>query len=555
MYQALYRKYRSQTFGEMVGQEVVATTLKQAIEQGKISHAYLFSGPRGTGKTSAAKIFAKAMNCPNQMAGEPCNDCYICQAITEGSLEDVIEIDAASNNGVDEIRDIRDKSTYAPSLATYKVYIIDEVHMLSTGAFNALLKTLEEPTENVVFILATTELHKIPATILSRVQRFEFKSIKVTDIQAHLVQILTKEDISFDDQALTIIARRAEGGMRDALSILDQALSLSHDQTVTLEIAEEITGSISLRALDDYIASLRQADSVSALGHLQTLFDQGKSMSRFATDLLHYLRDLLIVQTGGENTHLTAGFTDNLALAQDRIFTMIELVTKGLADIKSSPQPKIYAEMMTIRLAESGSSSGAMAELPADLVSQLSNLQQQVADLQKQLSQLSSQPGAVKPVSRKPQALKKYRLDTSKVHAILQEAMENPALARENLTRLQNAWGEIIESLSGADRALLVGSQPVAANENHAILAFESPLNAEQTMKRDNLNTMFGNILSKAAGFSPQILAIAQEDWVSIRAEFSAKAKGQKMQEREKEESPVPEEFGFLADTVEIVND
>ncbi|MEG3311967.1 DNA polymerase III subunit gamma/tau [Streptococcus sp. SS-4456] len=555
MYQALYRKYRSQTFGEMVGQEVVATTLKQAIEQGKISHAYLFSGPRGTGKTSAAKIFAKAMNCPNQVAGEPCNDCYICQAITEGSLEDVIEIDAASNNGVDEIRDIRDKSTYAPSLATYKVYIIDEVHMLSTGAFNALLKTLEEPTENVVFILATTELHKIPATILSRVQRFEFKSIKVTDIQAHLAQILSQEGLAFDEQALTIIARRAEGGMRDALSILDQALSLSPDQTVSLEIAEEITGSISLRALDDYIASLRQADSVSALGYLQTLFDQGKSMSRFATDLLHYLRDLLIVQTGGENTHLTAGFTENLALDQDRIFTMIELVTKGLADIKSSPQPKIYAEMMTIRLAECGSPSGAMAELPADLVSQISKLQEQVADLQKQLSQLSSQPSAAKPVSRKPQAVKKYRLDTSKVHAILQEAMENPAQARENLTRLQNAWGEIIESLSGADRALLVGSQPVAANENHAILAFESPLNAEQTMKRDNLNTMFGNILSKAAGFSPQILAIAQEDWVSIRAEFSAKAKGQKTQEKEKEESPVPEEFGFLADTVEIVND
>ncbi|NRG53295.1 DNA polymerase III subunit gamma/tau [Streptococcus suis] len=555
MYQALYRKYRSQTFGEMVGQEVVATTLKQAIEQGKISHAYLFSGPRGTGKTSAAKIFAKAMNCPNQVGGEPCNDCYICQAITEGSLEDVIEIDAASNNGVDEIRDIRDKSTYAPSLATYKVYIIDEVHMLSTGAFNALLKTLEEPTENVVFILATTELHKIPATILSRVQRFEFKSIKVTDIQEHLAAILTKEGLIFDEQALTIIARRAEGGMRDALSILDQALSLSQDQQVTLEIAEEITGSISLRALDDYVASLCQGDSVTALQHLQTLFDQGKSMSRFATDLLYYLRDVLIVQTGGEDTHLTTGFSENLALEQARIFTMIEMVTRGLADIKSSPQPKIYAEMMTIRLAEDSSPSGATAELPADLLGQLASLQQQVADLQKQLGQLSSQPSTVKPVSRKPQAPKKYRLDTSKVHAILQEAMENPTLARENLTRLQNAWSEIIESLSGADRALLVGSQPVAANENHAILAFDSPLNAEQTMKRDNLNTMFGNILSKAAGFSPQILAIAQEDWVSIRAEFSAKAKGQKTQEIEKEASPVPEEFGFLADTVEIRND
>lgn len=556
MYQALYRKYRSQTFGEMVGQEVVATTLKQAIEQGKISHAYLFSGPRGTGKTSAAKIFAKAMNCPNQVGGEPCNDCYICRAITEGSLEDVIEIDAASNNGVDEIRDIRDKSTYAPNLATYKVYIIDEVHMLSTGAFNALLKTLEEPTENVVFILATTELHKIPATILSRVQRFEFKSIQVADIQAHLATILSKEGIAFDEQALMLIARRAEGGMRDALSILDQALSLSQSQEITLRIAEEITGSISLLALDDYVASIRQFDSITAIRHLQTLFDQGKSMSRFATDLLHYLRDLLIVQTGGENTHLTAGFMDNLTLQQDRIFSMIEMVTKGLADIKSSPQPKIYAEMMTIRLAEDGSNSREIAELPADLTQQLATLQQQVAELQKQLSQLSSnQPMTIKPVSRKPQAQKKYRLDTSKIHAILQEAMENPVLARENLTRLQNAWGEIIESLSGADQALLVGSQPVAANENHAILAFDSPLNAEQTMKRDNLNTMFGNILSKAAGFSPQILAIAQEDWIRVRAEFSAKAKGKKNQETEKAESSLPEEFSFLAGTVEIVDD
>ena len=227
MYQALYRKYRSQTFGQLVGQEVIATTLRQAVEQGKISHAYLFSGPRGTGKTSVAKIFAKAMNCPNQKGGEPCNECYICEAITNGSLEDVIEIDAASNNGVDEIRDIRDKSTYAPSLAPHKVYIIDEVHMLSTGAFNALLKTLEEPTENVVFILATTELHKIPATILSRVQRFEFKSIKTPAIQDHLKAVLDKEGIDYEEEAVAIIARRAEGGMRDALSILDQALSLT----------------------------------------------------------------------------------------------------------------------------------------------------------------------------------------------------------------------------------------------------------------------------------------------------------------------------------------
>ena len=557
MYQALYRKYRSQTFEEMVGQEVVATTLRQAIEQGKISHAYLFSGPRGTGKTSAAKIFAKAMNCPNQVGGEPCNDCYICRAITEGSLEDVIEIDAASNNGVDEIRDIRDKSTYAPSLAQYKVYIIDEVHMLSMGAFNALLKTLEEPTENVVFILATTELHKIPATILSRVQRFEFKSIKVQDIERHLASILDKEDVSYDPQAVSMIARRAEGGMRDALSILDQALSLTAENQLTLETAEEITGSISLRALDDYLAFIRQGDVPQALQQLQIIFDNGKSMSRFATDLLYYLRDLLMVQTGGENTHVSPVFEENLAFSREQIFAMIERVTTGLQDIKSSPQPKIYAEMMTIRLADAPESSSVASKLPPNLLAEIAQLKSQVAQLQEQLAQGPAKPSEAKSVSRQPQQPKKYRLDTNRIHTILQEAMENPYQARENLTRLQNAWGEVIESLSGADKALLSGSQPVAANENHAILAFDSPFNAEQTMKRDNLNILFGNILSQAAGFSPQILAIAQEDWVHIRAEFSAKARGSK-EEEVVEEAPandLPEAFQFLADEATILED
>ena len=557
MYQALYRKYRSQTFEEMVGQEVVATTLRQAIDQGKISHAYLFSGPRGTGKTSAAKIFAKAMNCPHQVGGEPCNDCYICRAITEGSLEDVIEIDAASNNGVDEIRDIRDKSTYAPSLAQYKVYIIDEVHMLSMGAFNALLKTLEEPTENVVFILATTELHKIPATILSRVQRFEFKSIKVQDIERHLASILDKEDVSYDPQAVSMIARRAEGGMRDALSILDQALSLTAENQLTLETAEEITGSISLRALDDYLAFIRQGDVPQALQQLQIIFDNGKSMSRFATDLLYYLRDLLMVQTGGENTHVSPVFEENLAFSREQIFAMIERVTTGLQDIKSSPQPKIYAEMMTIRLADAPESSSGASKLPPNLLAEIAQLKSQVAQLQEQLAQGPAKPSEAKPVSRQPQQPKKYRLDTNRVHTILQEAMENPHQARENLTRLQNAWGEVIESLSGADKALLSGSQPVAANENHAILAFDSPFNAEQTMKRDNLNILFGNILSQAAGFSPQILAIAQEDWVHIRAEFSAKARGSK-EEEVVEEAPandLPEAFQFLADEATILED
>lgn len=552
MYQALYRKYRSQTFSQLVGQEVVAKTLKQAVEQEKISHAYLFSGPRGTGKTSVAKIFAKAMNCPNQVDGEPCNNCYICQAVTEGSLEDVIEMDAASNNGVDEIREIRDKSTYAPSLARYKVYIIDEVHMLSTGAFNALLKTLEEPTQNVVFILATTELHKIPATILSRVQRFEFKSIRTQDITAHIHHILEKENISSEPEAVEIIARRAEGGMRDALSILDQALSLTQGDELTTAISEEITGTISLSALDDYVAALSQQDVSKALDSLNLLFENGKSMTRFVTDLLQYLRDLLVVQTGGENTHHSPVFMDNLALSQESLFEMIRIATVSLADMKASLQPKIYAEMMTIRLAE----IKPEPVLSETVESEISALRQEVVRLKQELANVGTAPKQVVPVPSRPTTSKTvYRVDRNKVQAILQEAVENPELARQNLIRLQNAWGEVIESLAGPDKALLVGSQPVAANEHHAILAFESNFNAGQTMKRDNLNTMFGNILSQAAGFSPEILAISMEEWKEVRAAFSAKNKSSQTNQEVEEESLIPEGFEFLADKVKVEED
>ena len=554
MYQALYRKYRSQNFSQLVGQEIVARTLKQAVEQDKISHAYLFSGPRGTGKTSVAKIFAKAMNCPNQVGGEPCNNCYICQAVTDGSLEDVIEMDAASNNGVDEIRDIRDKSTYAPSIAQYKVYIIDEVHMLSTGAFNALLKTLEEPTPNVVFILATTELHKIPATILSRVQRFEFKSIKTQDIRDHIFQILEKEGIDYETEAVEIIARRAEGGMRDALSILDQALSLTNEDRLTTAISEEITGTISLSALDDYVAAIAQKDVTRALENLQVIFDNGKSMTRFVTDLLQYLRDILIVQTGGENTHHSQTFKDNLSLSQDLLFEMITIATRSLADMKASLQPKIYAEMMTISLAD----LEVKPALSGQVADELASLREEVARLKQALSNSgsSSKPTASS-VIRQSGSNSVYRVDRNKVHSILQEAVESPDLARQNLIRLQNAWGEVIESLSGPDKALLAGSQPVAANERHAILAFESNFNAGQTMKRDNLNLMFGNILSQAAGFSPEILAISQEEWKEVRADFSTKAKSSQGQAIKEviEESVLPQGFEFLADKVTITED
>ena len=548
MYQALYRKYRSQTFGEMVGQKVISTTLRQAVESGKISHAYLFSGPRGTGKTSAAKIFAKAMNCPNQVDGEPCNHCDICRDITNGSLEDVIEIDAASNNGVDEIREIRDKSTYAPSRATYKVYIIDEVHMLSTGAFNALLKTLEEPTENVVFILATTELHKIPATILSRVQRFEFKSIKQGAIKEHLASILEKEGLTFDDEALTIISRRAEGGMRDALSILDQALSLSADNNVSQSVAEEITGSIGLTALDSFVANVRNQDTTKALSNLETLFDNGKSMSRFATDLLEYFRDLLIVKAGGENSHHSPLFEENLSLEQDRLFQLIDLVTSALPEIKTGTHPKIYAEMLTIKLTET--SAQVRQDIPANLQEELDSLRREVDSLRKALKEGPSQ-GKVAP-TRKSKASYQYKVDREKILTIMRETMENPQKSRQCLDALKATWPEILDSISPQNRALLNGSEPVLANQENAILAFNAAFNAELVMKRSDLNDMFGNIMSSAAGFSPNIMAVPKAEFEKLRTEFARSLKSKEELEKEDREEYIPQELEFLSDVVEI---
>ncbi|QIK44705.1 DNA polymerase III subunit gamma/tau [Streptococcus pyogenes] len=556
MYQALYRKYRSQTFDEMVGQSVISTTLKQAVESGKISHAYLFSGPRGTGKTSAAKIFAKAMNCPNQVDGEPCNQCDICRDITNGSLEDVIEIDAASNNGVDEIRDIRDKSTYAPSRATYKVYIIDEVHMLSTGAFNALLKTLEEPTENVVFILATTELHKIPATILSRVQRFEFKAIKQKAIREHLAWVLDKEGIAYEVDALNLIARRAEGGMRDALSILDQALSLSPDNQVAIAIAEEITGSISILALGDYVRYVSQEQATQALAALETIYDSGKSMSRFATDLLTYLRDLLVVKAGGDNQRQSAVFDTNLSLSIDRIFQMITVVTSHLPEIKKGTHPRIYAEMMTIQLAQKEQIL-SQVNLSGELISEIETLKNELAQLKQQLSQLQSRPDSLARSDKTKPKTTSYRVDRVTILKIMEETARNSQQSRQYLDALKNAWNEILDNISAQDRALLMGSEPVLANSENAILAFEAAFNAEQVMSRNNLNDMFGNIMSKAAGFSPNILAVPRTDFQHIRKEFAQQMKSQKdsVQEEQEVALDIPEGFDFLLDKINTIDD
>ncbi|KSU13876.1 DNA polymerase III subunit gamma/tau [Lactococcus lactis] len=537
-YQALYRKYRSQRFDEMVGQEVVATTLKNAIVNHQISHAYLFSGPRGTGKTSAAKIFAKAINCPNQVDGEPCNNCFICDSITKGSLDDVIELDAASNNGVDEIREIRDKSTYAASQATYKVYIIDEVHMLSTGAFNALLKTLEEPTENVVFILATTELQKIPATIISRVQRFAFKSITTGDIRTYLAKIMADEGLEFDGKALDVIAKAAEGGMRDALSLLDQALSFSSGKLEEND-ALLVTGSIAADALVTYVTALFEHDEAKALTELDKIFAEGKNMLRFTEDLLAYLRDLLL----DKNSQYDRG----------QIFSWIDIAIESLKTIKETTQTKIAADVMTMRLAEIGQNNlltASQGEIPNQLTAEIATLKTEINQLKAQISAGQIQVNSdsqnnlltekVK-ASPKPIASKKRQINKDLIYKALAEATNEARKAA------LSAWPELVASVTKpADRALLNNTAPVAASENFLVVTFPHENLAKRVSENEELQLFCGNLLSSIVGFAPEIISLAEQDWQEVRAEYVSNLKSENVQEDEEDEKE-PDETVNLA--------
>ena len=537
-YQALYRKYRSQRFDEMVGQEVVATTLKNAIVNHQISHAYLFSGPRGTGKTSAAKIFAKAINCPNQVDGEPCNNCFICDSITKGSLDDVIELDAASNNGVDEIREIRDKSTYAASQATYKVYIIDEVHMLSTGAFNALLKTLEEPTENVVFVLATTELQKIPATIISRVQRFAFKSITTGDIRTYLAKIMADEGLEFDGKALDVIAKAAEGGMRDALSLLDQALSFSSGKLEEND-ALLVTGSIAADALVTYVAALFEHDEAKALTELDKIFAEGKNMLRFTEDLLAYLRDLLL----DKNSQYDRG----------QIFSWIDIAIESLKTIKETTQTKIAADVMTMRLAEIGQNNlltASQGEIPNQLTAEIATLKTEINQLKAQISAGQIQVNSdsqnnlltekVKG-SSKPIASKKRQINKDLIYKALAEATNEARKAA------LSAWPELVGSVTKpADRALLNNTAPVAASENFLVVTFPHENLAKRVSENEELQLFCGNLLSSIVGFAPEIISLAEQDWQEVRAEYVSNLKSENVQEDEEDEKE-PDETVNLA--------
>lgn len=357
-YTALYRKFRPTEFLDVKGQDHIVTTLKNQISADRIGHAYLFCGTRGTGKTTIAKIFAKAVNCEHPVDGNPCGECASCRAIASGTSMNVIEIDAASNNGVDNIREIRDEVAYSPTEGKYKVYIIDEVHMLSIGAFNALLKTLEEPPSYVIFILATTEAHKIPITILSRCQRYDFRRITTETITERLKELMVEEQVEVEDRALTYIAKAADGSMRDALSLLDQCIAFYLGQKLTYDHVLEVLGAVDVDVFSSFFRKICAQDLTAVIRELEQIILQGRELSQFVTDFIWYLRNLLMLKSDQNMEDVLDVSSEHLAqmkqeaelIDTDTLMRYIRVFSELSGQIRYASQKRVLVEIALIKL-------------------------------------------------------------------------------------------------------------------------------------------------------------------------------------------------------------
>lgn len=521
-YQALYRSYRPQDFKSVAGQRHVVTTLQNAIKLNKVAHAYLFSGPRGTGKTSMAKIMAKALNCVHGPTTEPCNECEICKGITKGTISDIVEIDAASNNGVDEIRDLRDKVKYLPSECRYKVYIIDEVHMLSQGAFNALLKTLEEPPSHVIFILATTEPHKIPATILSRCQRFDFQSLDKTDIIERLQYVLNAENIKATPEAVDLIAESSEGGMRDALSLLDQSISYSTDDVISEDDVLAVSGNISSQIILHMLKEALESNSAEVLKSLGEIISDGKEIPRIINDVIIFLRDALLAKIGSSNSLKSAYKTEEYQvflakISNEIIYKWLDILNDTLNNIKFTTQKRAYLELGLLKMAD-----GHLNDY-ASLLGRVEALERQIALGVTVMPVQNNEPKIN--FTSNPEEILKYDKPT-----IANTEIENDAsfIQIEDIAKIINAGNKQLKGLiegiikSEGNHFEILKSTAVGAVSNDGIILVTGNIASANRLMRSPYYDQALKIINQNNHFEC-LYCVPKDKWTEIINDFRAK--------------------------------
>ena len=521
-YQALYRSYRPQDFKSVAGQRHVVTTLQNAIKLNKVAHAYLFSGPRGTGKTSMAKIMAKALNCVHGPTTEPCNECEICKGITKGTISDIVEIDAASNNGVDEIRDLRDKVKYLPSECRYKVYIIDEVHMLSQGAFNALLKTLEEPPSHVIFILATTEPHKIPATILSRCQRFDFQSLDKADIVERLQYVLNAENIKATPEAVDLIAESSEGGMRDALSLLDQSISYSTDDVISEDDVLAVSGNISSQIILHMLKEALESNSAEVLKSLGEIISDGKEIPRIINDVIIFLRDALLAKIVSSNSLKSAYKTEEYQvflakISNEIIYKWLDILNDTLNNIKFTTQKRAYLELGLLKMAD-----GHLNDY-ASLLGRVEALERQIALGVTVMPVQNNEPKIN--FTSNPEEILKYDKPT-----IANTEIENDAsfIQIEDIAKIINAGNKQLKGLiegiikSEGNHFEILKSTAVGAVSNDGIILVTGNIASANRLMRSPYYDQALKIINQNNHFEC-LYCVPKDKWTEIINDFRAK--------------------------------